>query len=720
MKKSIVMMASVLFASTLFAQNRIDSSSKTELNSITVKALRASDNAPFTKTEITKAQLERNNTGVDLPILLNQTANAVTTSDAGTGVGYTGIRLRGSDISRINVTINGVPVNDAEGQSVYFVNFADVASSVQNIQIQRGVGSSTNGAGAFGASINMNTLDIPENKYANFNIDASSNATWRQTLRASSGLLKNKYFVSGRLSRITSDGYIQRSASRLHSGQFTAGYYVSKNTSIIFNYMGGAEKTGQAWNGLSAEKLLTDRTYNELGLKTDGTFYNNQTDNYAQHYLQLLINHRINKIWKINATPYYTRGLGYYQEYRVQDYLPNYNITPKLVDTTLISTSDIERQLWLNNHLLGLNASAIASYGTSTITIGLAANRYFGQHYGIVTNVVSFVNPATKWYDLSAQKTDLSTFMKAEWQTNSTLRYYVDVQFRRVDYTINGFRKNPTLNKDNVYNFVNPKIGLQYKINEAQKMYASFGIANKEPNRGDLEAGINNEPDAETLQNIEIGYNRKQKNNVLQANIYYMRYANQLVLTGKINDVGEYVRENVAQSYRAGIEIEMTNALLKNKILIQTNLAISTNKIKNSIEYIDDYTNGIQVQVPHQNTDISFSPNMVAGATLSYLPIKNLQIDAINKYVGKQYLDNTSNESRIIASFFTTDIMSTYSFTIAKRKIGARFGVYNIGNHLYSNNGYTFSYIAGGAQTTSNYYYPQAGTRFTGGLSIGL
>jgi iron complex outermembrane recepter protein len=720
MKKCIIMMATILFASQLAAQSIADTSSKTELNSITVKALRASDNAPFTKTDITKEQLQRNNTGVDLPILLNQTTNAVTTSDAGTGVGYTGIRLRGSDISRINVTINGVPINDAEGQGVYFVNFADVASSAQNIQIQRGVGSSTNGAGAFGASINMNTLDVPEKKYVQFNIDASSNYTWRQTLRASSGLVKNKFVVSGRLSKISSDGYIQRSASRLHSGQFTVGYYANKNTSILFNYMGGAEKTGQAWNGVSAEKLVTNRTYNELGLKPDGTFYNNQTDNYAQHYLQLLINHRINHTWKINATPYYTRGLGYYQEYKIQEQLSSYGIVPKVIDTNIISSSDVERQLWLNNHLIGINANAVASYKVFTLTIGASANQYFGKHYGIVTNVVSFTNPTTKWYDLRAQKADISTFVKAEWKTNHALHYYIDLQFRHVDYIINGFRKNPNLLKDKTYNFVNPKFGLLYQLNEYQKMYASFGIANKEPNRGDLEAGANKEPSAENLQNIEIGFVRKQKQNALQANFYYMRYANQLVLTGKINDVGEYVRENVAQSFRAGVELEMTNAFLKDKIQLQTNIAISTNKIKNSLEYIDNYDSANQVAIAHNNTDISFSPNVVAGFTLSYLPIKKLRFDAITKYVGKQYLDNTSNENRIISAFYTTDLMSNYSFTVGKTSIVARFGVYNIWNNLYQNNGYTFSYIFAGQQTTSNYYYPQAGTRYTAGLSVAL
>jgi iron complex outermembrane receptor protein len=724
MKKSISTFWAVAFAIFATAQEKKDSI--TELQTIAVKATRASEDAPYTKTEITKEQLQRYNTGVDLPILLNQVTNAVTNSDAGTGVGYTGIRLRGSDISHINVTMNGVPVNDAEGQGTYFVDFADIVSSAQSIQIQRGVGSSTNGAGAFGANINLNTIDLPLQKSIKYNVDAGSYHTWKNTLKASTGLVDNRYCITARLSKISSDGYIMRSASSLYSGQFTAAYYVNKNTSIVLNYMAGKEKTGQAWNGVPQDSLLTNRTYNELGLKSDGTFYNNQTDNYTQHYLQLMFNHRINNYWKLNITPYYTRGIGYYEEYKLKQTLADYHLPNFMQDTTVQTSSDLIRQLWLNNHLIGINGSANAVYGKNNYTFGIAANTYLGNHYGIVKQVIATPMPEKKWYNLHANKTDVSAFAKAEWVINDALHFFGDLQFRHVSYTIDGFRKNPTLSKDLNYNFINPKLGITYILQSnnsmTQKIYASYGMANKEPNRNDLEAGVNSEPLPEQLMNLETGYSAKDKNNHLQANVFYMRYTNQLVSNGKINDVGEYTRVNVPQSFRAGLEVEMNNNVYHHQYFLNTNIAFSTNKIENFTEYMDDYDNGGQIAIAHQNTNISFSPNVVAGLTFSALPIKNknLRIDIANKYVGKQYLDNTSNAARMLKAFYTTDVLANYAFTIAKLKWNARFGIYNLWNRKLESNGYTFSYLYGGQNYTSNYYFPQAGRRYTIGIGVEL
>jgi iron complex outermembrane recepter protein len=725
MKKLNLLFAAIVLLA-LHASAQTDSTQSNVLNTIIVKAMRASDNAPFTKTTITAQQLKINNTGVDLPILLNNVANVVTNSDAGTGVGYTGIRLRGSDISRINVTLNGVPVNDAEGQGVFFVNFADVASSAQSIQIQRGVGSSTNGAGAFGGSIHINSIDLPIAKKVMLQLDASSQNTWRQTIITSSGLQKNKYCITTRLSNITSDGYIDRSASKLRSMQVTAGYYPNSKTSIVLNYMGGGEKTQQAWGGVSAQNIISNRTYNELGLKADSTFYDNQTDNYWQHYFQLLYNKQLKNNWKLNITPYYTRGFGYYQEYKVQDALANYGIDNIIISIDTISNADIVRQLWLSNHLIGAIGTAIGSFSNTSITLGASANTYFGNHYGIVKQVVNTILPEKKFYDLHSIKSDRSTFVKAEYKANQQLLLYADVQYRYVNYATDGFRNSPKLAKQLFYNFINPKLGLQYTMpaqnNTVQKIYASYGLAQKEPNRDDIEAASNKEPLPEMLNNIEVGYTAKNAKHQLQTNVYYMRYTNQLVQTGKVNSVGAYTRENVLQSFRAGLEVEANTTIVDKIVLLNTNASISTNKINNVTEYVDDYDNGTQLQINHSNTTISFSPSVVASATVSILPIakKALHVDIINKYVGKQYLDNTSNESRIIKAFGTTDVLANYAFTIGKTQLNTRIGVYNIWNNKYQNNGYTFSYIAGGTTTTSNYYYPQAGTRFTAGFSVQL
>jgi iron complex outermembrane recepter protein len=726
MKKVLSLTVIVASVTVALAQQKMDSTIATELNAITVKAIRASDDAPFTKADITKQDLQRVNTGVDLPILLNQQTNAVTTSDAGTGIGYAGIRLRGSDISHTNVTMNGVPVNDAEGQGTYFVNFADVASSTQNIQIQRGVGSSTNGAAAFGASINLNTLDQPIKHYVQFNTDVAQFNTFKNTFKASTGLMKNKFCVSMRISKISSDGYIARSAAKLLSGQLTIGYYANKNTSIVFNYMPGTEVTGQAWNGVPQDSLAKNRTYNELGKKPDGTFYDEQTDNYTQHYLQLLINHRVNEHWKIAVTPYTTLGYGYYNEYKQAQQLSNYLLPPFIKDSALVEYSDLIRQLWLSNALIGLNANATATYSKALYSFGLASNAYLGQHFGIVKQVIDYAFPEKKFYELGATKFDNSAFAKAEWSANKLIKYFIDCQYRFVDYNIEGFRNNPTLAKHKQYNFFNPKIGVQYSITNkehtTQKLYASFALAHKEPNRGDLETGITQEPKYEVLRNVEIGYIAKNKTNTLQANVYYMGYQNQLVATGRINDVGEYSRQNVDRSFRAGIELEMTNILRHNRLILNSNIAFSTNKIANSVEYIDDYDAGGQQIINHKNPDISFSPSLVAGVTVGVLPFaKNkLRIDLMNKFVGKQYLDNTSNEARAIQSYITTDAIINHVLKIRKLQLGLRAGVLNAWNSLYLSNGYTYSYISGAQIKASNYYFPQARRRFSIGASIVL
>ncbi len=696
-----------------------------KLTSIVVKGIRASAEAPFTKTEITKEQLATTNTGVDLPILLNQVTNVVTQSDAGNGVGYTTMRVRGTDITRINVTLNGVPVNDAESQGTFFVNFADVASSTQSIQLQRGAGSSSNGVGAFGASMHINTLDLPNTQTYSATVNLSSFNTWKQTYKYATGLVNNKYILSTRLSRITSNGYIQRSASALMGGQVTAAYYITPKASLLFNYMGGTEVTEQAWNGVSQYIIDSARTYNELGLQSNGGYYNNQTDNYQQHYYQLLYNYTISNKLKLGITPFYTRGLGYYQEYKMQQYLPAYNLPAIQQDTLQIYNTDLTRRLWLNNHYYGVTANVTATTNKLQTVYGITVANYVGAHYGNVLWAQGLtVNPATRWYNLTANKQDLSSFVKMQYSVNNNLKLFTDLQYRHVQYNVYGFRDNPAITKKLKYNFFNPKIGATYIWQQAtaqQKVYSSLAIAQKEPNRADLETNTNKEPLPEVLVNLETGYNFTSNKQTYTANVYYMRYTNQLVPTGAINDVGAYTRINVPKSYRAGIELEGMYTVHK-YINLQANIALSTNKIQQYNYTIDNYDSGLVRTQVYNNTTIALSPSVVSGATIQATLFKNansqLTISNMHKYVAKQYLDNTQNNTRQLPAYYTTDAWINYNTNIIKYNAQLKLGVINIGNTLYSPSGYTYGFISGGQEQYFNYYYPQAGARYSVGVTV--
>lgn len=712
----------VIFFTTLCVKAQVlttDSTSEKDLTPVEIKSVRANSKAPFTKTNLKKDDIAKVNTGADLPFALNGTPNVVVQSDAGNGVGYTGLRIRGTDATRINFTLNGIPFNDAESQGTFFVNMPDFLSNVSSIQIQRGVGTSTNGVGSFGASVNMSTNELIEKATAEINNSVGSFNTFKHTIKASSGLLNNRFTIDARLSKITSDGYIDRASSNLQAFYFSAGYF-GKKSSLRLNIFSGNEKTYQAWNGINEATLKTNRTFNVSGTEKPGTPYANETDNYNQTHYQLFYNTALSSSLKLSVTNFLTTGVGYYENYKANERFSKYYLPNVVVGTTTITRSDFIRQLWLDNSFYGQLINFIYQKNKSTLTFGGGWNAYKGDHIGkLIWSKNGGLPIDYNFYNTPALKTEQHAFAKWEYAINQQWQLFTDVQYRAVQYTMNGFRNNPTLKIERNFAFLNPKLGITYTKNGWQG-FASYAIANKEPNRDDFEAGTTAQPLHEQLHNIEIGIEKRWQKTFVAANFYGMFYNNQLVNTGKINDVGAYTRVNVDKSYRLGVELQAVHNF-NNKFNIQSNLSLSRNKINSFTEFFDNYDLGIQQTINHRNTDISLSPNMVGSFTINYLPSKTVECTLISKYVGKQYLDNTQNENRKLDAFFTQDVR-----LIINPKFKVFSGVQiiaqvnNIFNAMYVPNGYTFSYVAGGAFTTENFYFPMAGTNVMLAINVKL
>lgn len=683
-------------------------------------AIRASGKTPVAKTDLSKTDIEKNNTGQDLPFILNQTPSVIINSDAGNGIGYTGIRIRGSDASRINVTINGIPYNDAESQGTYFVDLPDIASSAGSIQIQRGVGTTTNGTSSFGGAINVSTNEIVTKKTIEFNNSLGSYHSFKNTLIVNSGIFSKHFTVDARISNIQSDGYIDRAKTRLRSFYTSAAFINAKN-SLRLNIFSGKEKTYQAWNGIDEKTLAVNRRYNSAGTEKPGEPYDNETDNYTQTHYQFFFNHTFNANWKGNAAVFLTKGKGYYEQYKAEESLQSYGLPDYNTGSTIIDKTDLIRRLWLNNSFYGSVFSLQYSKSKTNIIIGGGWNSYDGKHYGeiIWAKVQAAVPYHYKWYQLTAFKKDLSGYVKWTQQINNNLQTFVDLQVRSVDYNINGFRNNPSLWVKNNFTFFNPKTGITYTKNKMQA-WISYGRSAKEPNRDDFEAGIITTAKAEILNDFEAGIEKKSLSGSWGINIYYMLYKDQLVLTGKINDVGAYTRTNIPNSYRAGIELT-GNKIFNKWISINGNITFSENKIKKYTEYIDDYDNGGQQTNFFNKTDISFSPSIVGAASVNLTAFKNAEINLISKYVGSQYLDNTSNRSRRLGDYYIQDIRMSYLFENKMIRSVRLFGqCNNVFSKKYEPNGYTFSYIYGGSLSTENYYYPMATLNFMVGLNIKL
>lgn len=718
MKKLFLSTALCAVGCILFAQKENKFNDTAYLQPVEVQAIRAGEKAPFAKTDITKKDIEKNNLGQDLPFLLNQTPSVVVNSDAGNGIGYTGIRIRGTDAARINVTLNGIPYNDAESQGTFFVDLPDISSSANSIQVQRGVGTSSNGAGAFGGSINLSTNDLNKTFYASTNNSFGSFNTFKNNIQFGSGIIGKHFTVDGRLSRISSNGYIDRAKSNLQSFYLSTAFVNEKN-SLRLNIFSGKEKTYQAWNGVAQNLLKTDRTNNPSGNEKPGEPYDNETDNYTQTHYQLFYNRKFNNYWKGNIAAFLTRGKGYYEQYKAQQALADYSLPDYDNGTTIISKTDIVRQLWLDNYFYGTIFSLQYQKNKTQLIFGGGHNAYDGKHYGQIkwAAVQAAVPKDYRWYNLTAHKKDFSVYTKWIQQWSSNWQGFVDVQFRNIDYKINGFRYNPKLKINENYTFLNPKVGITYS-NKSWQAYLSYALAGKEPNRDDFEAGNAQLPKPERLHDIELGAEKKGSTYSFGANIYYMYYQNQLVLTGKINDVGAYTRINIPKSYRAGIELQ-GKTKITNWMNAAANITFSENKINNFTEYLDDYDNGGQQTKFYNKTNISFSPSVIAGATINFMPVKNGEISLISKYVGRQYLDNTAQKSRSLNPYYLQDIKLSY---LIKNKIFKETNLIlqlnNVFNKKYEPNGYSFSYIYGGALTTENFYFPMAGFNFMVGVNV--
>jgi iron complex outermembrane receptor protein len=716
---------------------------------VVVKATRANGKTPTTFTNLSQEKIQQQNFGQDVPFLLNWTPSVVTTSDAGTGIGYTGIRIRGSDPTRINVTINGIPYNDSESAGTFWVDIPDVASSSESIQVQRGVGTSTNGAGAFGATVNLQTTVKKDDPYGDVTNSFGSFNTRRHVLQMGTGLLDGHFAIDGRVSKIVSDGFIDRAASDLQSYYFSGGYY-SGRTILKAVVFGGKEKTYQSWYGVPESRLKNDTEAMVITAMNEGwndeqtenllssnsrTFnpylYKNQVDDYQQDHYQLHFSQQLRDGLNLNTALHYTPGKGYYEEYRYDDAFGSYGLTDVIIDddgnvsdNDTVKTTDLIRRRWLNNDFYGLTYSINYDKNKWNVVFGGAWNRYDGDHYGEIlwtsTGVVPFEHP---YYFNNGDKRDFNSYLKMNFQFSEKLNAFADVQYRKVTYDIHGTEndlKEVSVNAE--FNFFNPKAGLTWSLNDESDLYASYAIGNREPVRDDFIDFEGSYPEPETLQNVEIGYRSSNENHTISANFYLMNYKNQLVLTGQLNDVGAFVRTNAGKSYRMGIELQGLFRLSE-KFSWNANLTVSRNKIDEYDEILEDYGQDFEgyslSETAYKNTDIAFSPAIIAGSSLSWMPFKNGDVTLLTKYVGKQYLDNTANENRRIDRYFVNDLRLSYRWNTGLRSaVTFSFLVNNIMNEVYESNGYTYGYLAGNASYRENFYFPQAGRNWMGMISV--
>ncbi len=705
-----------------------DSLRNFELDEVVVKATKAVKGTPMAFSDVSKETLSKNNYGQDIPHLISLTPSVIVTSDAGTGIGYTGFRVRGTDSNRINVTVNGVPVNDSESHTVFWVNMPDFASSVENVQIQRGAGTSTNGASAFGASIAMQTQKTIMNPYAEYQTAAGSFGTFKNTVKGGTGLIKDHFVFDARYSKITSDGFIDRAKSDLSSYYGSAAYYAGA-TMIKYQLFGSAEVTNQAWNGVPSELLAQgNRTYNSCGEYTeDGvTKYYDQTDNYWQNHHHLTFARMINQNWDMNLTIHYTNGKGYYEDYKANAKLKDYDLLPFMNGNgETVSKSDLVRRKWLKNDFYGGIYNASYTTERLSMNLGAAFSNYIGDHFGRVIWVKNYndLHSGHEYYRSDARKLDYNVFAKASYRLTNSLSGFADLQYRGINYKTDGTTdKAGEIYVDKQFNFFNPKVGLNFSSG-ANTAFASFSIANREPNRDNFtEAGINERPTHETLYDYEAGYAFNGGNWNIGANLYFMDYNNQLILTGKLSEIGEALTSNIKDSYRTGIEL-MGGVQILSWLNWNGNIALSSNKIRNFVEYVDTWSE-TPLEVHHGKTDIAFSPNIVANSIFGF-NYKGFDAAFNSVYVGRQYLDNTASKDRSIDPYFVSNLQIGYTFKPRfVRVIALGFRINNIFNEAYETNGWVYTAVPEDSDYTLNNrykedgYFTQAGTNLMGSLTV--
>tara|TARA_B110000495_G_scaffold200837_1_gene216882 strand:- start:688 stop:2886 length:2199 start_codon:yes stop_codon:yes gene_type:complete len=705
-KKIQILSILTFLACNIIAQASDSITFKKNLDEVSVNALRANDKTPMAFTNISKSEIKKSNLGQDLTYLISLTPSVVTTSDAGAGIGYTGLRIRGTDPSRINVTINGIPVNDSESQGVWWVNMPDFASSLDNIQIQRGVGTSTNGAAAFGASINLKTLALNKKAYTITNNSVGSFNTLKNNIEFGSGMLNNKFTFDGRLSRISSDGYIDRATSDLKSLYLQGAYFGKKSVlkAIVFS---GQERTYQAWNGVPKKYLDTNRTFNSYT-------YENEVDNYNQTNYQLHYNEQLNSKTNIHLATHYTHGEGYFESEKLNQNLADYGLNNILIGSDTISSTDLVRRKWLNNDFGGITYSINHKNDLVNLVVGGANNVYSGQHYGNVIWAQYMSNGLYnhQYYKNIATKYDNNVFIKTNFQASEKTSLFLDLQSRNIEYEFNGSDIDGNIGVQEVkLDFFNPKFGLSHKMNEEQLLYGSFAVANKEPNRSDyIESSPNSRPLHETLYDTEIGFKYTTKDFKFNANAYIMNYDNQLIKTGEINDVGYFTSENVKKSFRRGIEIE-GSILLSKKLAWAANMTLSENKIDTFIQYIDSWDTGGQQETVYTETDLAFSPSIIWASQLTYNFQDNLSLDFITKYVGEQFIDNSSSEDRKLDDYLVNNLRLSYSFN-SKIFNYARLSlqINNLFDEEYVSSAWIYRFVSNGYDPSEDDHYVTKGS----------
>ncbi|MEX0608173.1 MAG: TonB-dependent receptor [Balneolaceae bacterium] len=687
---------------------------------IFVQAVRVDDATPITYSNVERAEIERRNLGQDVPYLLQNLTSVTTTSDAGAGVGYTGIRVRGVDPARINVTINGIPLNDAESHGVFWVDLPDLASSIENIQVQRGVGTSTNGAGAIGASINLQTSSSEVEPFGEVNTGVGSFNTQKYNVKLGSGLMENGWQFEGRLSKIQSDGYIDRASADLDSYFLSASKHGERSL-LKADIFTGKEVTYQAWYGVEESVMEIDRTFNEAGTERAGEPYGNQVDDYQQNYYQLHYSYKLQDNWTANASLFYTKGFGFYEEYKADEDLADYGISP--ANSGDPESSDLIRRRWLDNDYYGSIFSTKYTHSDVwNLSLGGGISRYEGAHFGEVIWARYAGNSENdeRYYDNEGIKNDFNIYGKLQYKLTENLNSYLDLQIHRIEYEFLGNDiiqdELVALQQRDELLFFNPKFGVVYNMDDGRRMYASFAVGSKEPTRDEyVNSTAESRPEAEKLYNVEAGYRADYSRYFIGANLYGMFYRDQLVLTGEINDVGAYVRQNVPESYRVGLELQ-GGVSLSNQFSLGLNATLSQNKIVEFTQFMDAYDenfNYYQEEEVFENTDIAFSSSFIGNSVIGFTE-GSLNAEFITKYVSRQYLDNTQKESRSIDPYLVSDLRLSYALDNIDllKGITATLQVSNLFDTEYETNGYTFGWIESGQPIYYNYYYPQAGRNF--------
>jgi len=695
------------------------------LDAAVISTVRAKNSTPTTFTNLNKKEIESLDQSKDFPFLLNMTPSTVISSDAGNGVGYTGVRVRGIDPTRVNITVNGIPINDAESQGMYWVNMPDLASSTQSVQIQRGVGTSTNGAASFGASVNIRTNDLSEDKYTLASFGLGSFNTQRISLLHNTGRLKNNWAFQLRGSAIQSDGFIDRASSDLKSANLVAAKYWEKSV-FKANIMLGSERTYQAWNGVPEQLFNGDISALDQGdSKTYNSYtYENEVDNYNQNHYQFFFDHSFTNFLKLNTAAYATTGKGYYEQFKGGETFADYGIDSVQPTGDTATDGDLVRRRWLDNTLVGGIANLTYTKNRMETVIGGGYSRYQGRHFGeaIATEFTGYEDLNAIYYDNDATKTDGNFYVRQSYNYNNLIPY-VDLQYRFINYQFEGLDDSLNLAPQEAsYGFFNPKVGLTYLLKN-HTFYGVFAIANREPVRKDFRDNkTSTRPEHESMENVELGYRYSSGRKRLNVNLYNMQYDNQLVVTGAINDVGGAVRTNVANSYRRGVEVDFQYPIT-DKLQAGGNLTLSENKIAALNELVGPYDGtSTALTTEYTNTDIAFSPNTIAALMLSYKATKHFTINANGKYVGQQYLDNTESEARSLDAFTNVDLSINYISTEVKGTKTLNVGLFlnNVLNQYYAPNGYTYSGIIGGERQDYNFLYPMAGFNWMMKVSMTL